>query len=224
MKTEYYYLCNLSIALGTLNIMSRDGSDTLTVRKAVAANLFIDAGAGDDSVYIFSLPGGNGTVLGGPGNDLLFLDGRDPDLNVVDSPLNTMDGSNLYWNGGGGDDTVEMYFVSAGTSNLNIVNDSDGVNRLIAKCTDQPSTILSRKTFLANIHHSDSMSLERINLDSVTASITSVLLYLNGGENKVHFDDTLAAMKVFGGNEQVSGNWSCNQSSAYDDLTHLLYF
>lgn len=86
-----------------------------------------------------------------------------------------------------------MYLVSAGTTNLNVVGDNNDVNVLVARCSNVACTVLSRETFLANIHRPEdkNTTLERINIDS-TASITSLLLYLNGGENSVHFDDTIA--------------------------------
>lgn len=161
---------------------------------------------------------GNGTVLGGPGDDLLLLDGRDPDS--LDEPRNTMDGSHLDWDGGEGDDTVEMFFVSAGTTNLNIVGDNLDVNQVILRCADWACTVLSRRTFLANIHYPrvSNSTLERINLDG-TASITSVLLYLNGGENSVHFDDTISVMDVFGGDDKDS----FHVGQMYNDVSAVVF-
>ena len=98
-----------------------------------------------------------------------------------------------------------MYFVSAGITTLNIVGDNMGVNQVTARCSDEDCKVLSRRTFLANIHdpgNSDSL-LERINLDP-TASITTLLLYLMGGDNAVHFDDTICVMDVFGGDGEDS--------------------
>jgi hypothetical protein len=186
---------------GNIEVKTWDDDDLINVDR-LAGNLFIDVGAGDDVIDIDAL-GGNGTVLGGLGNDLLLLDGRDSDN--VEELHNTMDGSHLNWNGGGGDDTVELYYVSAGTTNLNIIDDNLDVNQVIVRCSDLECTILSRSTFLANIHNpnASNTSLERINLDE-TASVTSLLLYLNGGENNVHFDDTFAVMDVFGGDEKDS--------------------
>lgn len=184
-----------------MNITTWDDDDIVTIDK-LYGSLYCDVGDDDDVVYLNYL-GGNGTILGGLGKDRLLLDARDP--GSPDEPLNTMDGSHLDWNGGGGDDTVEMYFVSAGTTNLNIVGDNMDVNQVIARCSDLSCTMLSRRTFLANIHDpgSSDSSLERINLDE-TASITTLLLYLNRGENSVHFDDTICTMDVFGGNENDS--------------------
>jgi hypothetical protein len=122
-----------------------------------------------------------------------------------------MAGSHLDWNGGGGDDTVELYFVSAGTTNLNMVGDNMDVNQVIARCSDVACTMLSRRTFLANIHDpgDSGSSLERINLGK-DQSITTLLLYLNGGENAVHFDDTICTMDVFGGDDKVSSCLICH--------------
>lgn len=62
-------------------------------------------------------------------------------------------------------------------------------------------SVLSRKTFLANIHDPDDpdTSLERINTDLSTQTITRLLLFLYIGENSCHFDDTIGTMDVFGG-------------------------
>lgn len=184
---------------GNIDVRTWDGDDIVYVDK-LYGSLFIDVGPDDDVVYIDYL-GGNGTVLGGQGKDLLLLDAR----GSSDEPVNTMDRSHLDWNGGEGDDSIEMYFVSSGTSNLNIVGDNMDVNQVIARCSDEACIMLSRRTFLANVHDpgaSDS-SLERINLDP-TASITTLLLYLNGGDNAVHFDDTISVMDVFGGDGKDS--------------------
>jgi hypothetical protein len=184
---------------GSINVKTWDDDDVITVDK-LYGSLFIDSGANDDVVYIDYL-GGNGTVLGGTGDDSLLLDARgDPD-----DPVNTMAGSHIDWDGGGGDDTLELYFVSTDSTTLNMVGDNMDVNQVIARCSDVACTMLSRRTFLANIHdpgNSDS-SLERINLGE-GQSITTLLLYLNGGENAVHFDDTMCIMDVFGGDDKVS--------------------
>lgn len=158
-------------------------------------------GDGDDKVTIDCL-GANGTVKGGIGDDLLLLDSRG---NRDGSTMNTMDGSHLDWSGGEGNDSVEMYFVSTGTTVLNIVEDDMGSNQVIARCSDEACTMLSRSAFLVNIHNpgTSESSYERINL-SPTALIASLLLYLNGGENSVHFDDTFSATTVVGGDDKDS--------------------
>jgi hypothetical protein len=135
-----------------------------------------------------------------------------------------MNGTRIDWNGGEGDDMVEMYFVSAGSTNLNIIGDADGTNEVIANCADLPCTILSRQTFLANIHDPglSNSTVERISVDE-TASITSLILHLNSGENSVSFDDTFAEMEVFGGNETDSfsvGQVYNDVSSASSNLAH----
>ena len=168
------------------------GNDNITVNGAGGGRTDIDVSDGNDLIELFALGSGEVTVLGGAGNDILKLDARDPS----DSSTNTFDGSTLTWNGGDDDDRLEMFFVSAGTTNLNITGDGHGVNTLIAQCSDIACTVLSRETFIANIHFPDDpdTTLERINVDKATASITTLLLYLNSGENSVHFDDTIATM------------------------------
>ena len=140
--------------------------------------VFIDAGADNDVVAIDNLFEGNGTVLGGTGDDLLLLDAR----GIHFGETNTFRGSNLDWDGGEGNDMVEMYFISSGSSNLNIVGDNSGMNQVIARCIDVICNMLSRETFLANIHNpgSSESTIERINLDP-TASLYDLQLSLNGG-------------------------------------------
>jgi hypothetical protein len=176
---------------GFAAISSGNGNDNITVNE-LGGYLDIDAGPDNDAIKLFALDG-NATVLGGNGSDLLQLDARD--LSSIE-PHNIMDGVHLDWDGGWGDDTLEMYFVSAGITNINVIGDNKDVNQVIASCSDDACTMLSRRTFLANIHDPGSLAstYERINIDNATASITSLLLYLNKGENSVYFDDTIAKM------------------------------
>eukprot|EP00956_Cyclotella_meneghiniana_P044528 scaffold321642_cov83-Cyclotella_meneghiniana.AAC.1 len=204
--------CNITTVhtSGDIYIDTQDwGEDIIDLLETVGSiDVKTYEGSDDDVVHIDYL-GGNGTVLGGLGKDLLLLDAR----GSLGEPANTMDGSHIDWNGGEGDDSIEMYFVSAGITTLNIVGDNMGVNQVTARCSDEDCKVLSRRTFLANIHdpgNSDSL-LERINLDP-TASITTLLLYLMGGDNAVHFDDTICVMEVFGGDGEDSFH---NRTAAY---------
>jgi Ca2+-binding RTX toxin-like protein len=141
----------------------------------LADKLFIDAGGGDDLITIDALRG-NGTVLGGPGNDKLLVDTRDPSSG--DTVVNTLDGSSLLWNGGGGNDTVEIYFVSTGTTHLNTVGESDGVNNVAASCSNGLCTILSSDFFETNLHQPGSnysTTLQCINLEAAGSATTSIL-------------------------------------------------
>lgn len=109
---------------------------------------------------------------------------------------------------------MNTIFTSAGTSNLDIFDDLDGANSLNIECANFACYILSRENFLANIHdmNNPNSSVERINIDryanasdetgwTLTATIGSVFMRLNGGENQMYFDDTFATMDVFGGPE-----------------------
>lgn len=178
-------------------ILGGSGQDYISVSKKGIGNLFVDAGADDDYIYIDSLEG-NGTVLGGSGDDLLVLDARGNTTNST--TFNTMDGSWLNWNGGAGDDSVDMYFVSVGTTNMNIIG--DGSEQVVVRFLNDSSTVLSRETFLANIHYPgvQDSSLERINLEP-GALITATFVYLNEGENSVHFDGTISLMNIFSGDD-----------------------
>ena len=101
----------------------------------------------------------------------------------------------MSYHGGIHDDSVNTYFVSAGTTNLNLVDDNFGQNEAIIRCADIACTILSRETFLANIHdrYDNETTLERVNIMG-DQLITQLVLFLNGGNNSVHFDDAIASM------------------------------
>ncbi len=112
----------------------------------------INTGDGNDLIQIYGLGfGTNATVLGGRGNDTLQVDGR---VGEVSDPLfvrNSMDGTALSWNGGAGEDNIEMHFVSTGNSSVTILGDNDGPNYVTLQCSNIACIILSRDTFLANI-------------------------------------------------------------------------
>ena len=111
---------------GSIDVKTWDGNDQIAVDK-LHGSLLIEMGSGDDVVSIDYL-GGNGTVLGDSGDDMLLLDARGtPDH------INTMDGTHLNWNGGTGNNSVEMYFVSAGTVSLNFYNVDP--NQILARCS-----------------------------------------------------------------------------------------
>ena len=185
-----------------LTINSGPGEDTILINGTMGNIVMtIDAGEDDDVITINNLFESNGTVLGGAGNDLLLLDGRGLHFGYP----NTFHRSNLDWNGGEGDDMVEMWFVGHGISNLNFVDDTSGTNQAIARCIDEICDILSRSTFIANVLNPDSSDYtnERINLQP-TASIYDFTLYLNGGDNTMYFDDTFCIIDVFGGDDNDS--------------------
>jgi len=184
-----------------MDIFMGKNDDELRVNStAEDFTLNVTAGDGNDVIKIFGLQG-NATIYGNGGNDKLLVDGRGDGIGK-----NSMDGTSLNWHGGEGEDEVQMQFVSAGVTNLNLFGDNNGPNTVVLYSMSVASTILSRATFVANIHDpgNPTTSLERVNTDSETQSITSLLLYLLVGENSVHFDDTIATMDVFGGPEKDS--------------------
>ena len=155
---------------GNIDVKSWYDDDSVTV-DMLAGSLVIDAGEGNDIVTVDYLGGkssaiitldmksssslmillaqlGDGTVPGGPGNDRLLLDGRDF---TREGHTNTMYNSHINWSGGQDNDKVEMYFVSAGTTNLNIANDKHGNNEVVVRCAGWSCTVLSRSIFLANM-------------------------------------------------------------------------
>ena len=177
-------------------IQAQNQNDAIIVQET-QGYLQLHGGGGDDEISIYGL--GEGTeavVYGDGGDDLLFVDGRG-DLNNTNAtdPVNTLDGSRLRWNGGSGNDTLKHHFTSAGTSDLDIFDDRMDSNLVFVECSDFDSRILSRRTFLANLGgEGEDAFLERLNVDIATASITSLLITLNEGENFVYFDDTVATM------------------------------
>jgi hypothetical protein len=86
-----------------------------------------------------------------------------------------------------------------------MVGDNMGQNQVVARCVDKICNMLSRETFIANIHApgSSESTIERINLDP-TASVYDFQLYLNGRDNTMYFDDTFCIMDVFGGDDDDS--------------------
>jgi hypothetical protein len=191
---------NTQVAFLTLDTGA--GEDNIFVNRTMGGiTMSIDAGADNDIITIHNLFEGNATVFGRSGDDLLLLDARGLHFEYP----STMHMSKLDWNGGEGNDKVEMYFISEGTSNLNIVGDAVGQNQVVARCIDEICNILSRETFIANIHDPgvSETTIERINLDP-TASLYSFELFLNGGNNTMYFDDTFCIMDVFGGDDDDS--------------------
>ena len=118
---------------GSVDIKTWDGNDIIMIGK-LYGSLLIDLGAGNDMVSIDYL-GGDGTVSGGPGNDTLQLDTRsDTSDNVT-----IADENNLEWNGGDGNNTVNIHFFPGGTTSLNLIGDDIDSNQVILRCTDEIS-------------------------------------------------------------------------------------
>ena len=155
--------------------------------------IFLDTGEGDDQIEIFGL-GGNARVLGGAGKDKLLIDSRSSE-----GGFNTIDGYEVIWDGGSGDDELETFFVSSGVTNIMISGDNEGSNIVNSHCPPVACTVLSRDTFLANIQDPDdtNAAVERLSIDKDTQSITSLRLFLHKGNNSVFFDDTIATMGEF---------------------------
>ena len=169
---------------GSLILHTGSGNDNVTVdAMASHTSLLIDSGADNDSIQIYGLGyKGNATILGGDGEDKLYVDSRSSEEGVL---RNKMNGTTLSWNGGDGADELVMYFVSTGSSNLNIIGDNSEGNEVILHCPDIACTVLSRDTFIANIHDPGNLdgSLERLNLDN-SAIISSLILKLHEGNNR----------------------------------------
>jgi hypothetical protein len=196
----------------TTNIIFQGGTDKITINET-QGDITVDAGGGDDIFYIYGLgnfPNSTATFSGDAGNDIIWIDGTNN--SQTDPPVNFFEGSTLRWSGGADDDTMHIKLSSLGSSNIDIFNDVDGINDVNIDCADADTVMLSRENFLANIHNlSDSnTTVERINLireaDDTelsnwrdTASINTIVIHLNEGENEMHFDDTFAPMDVYGG-------------------------
>ena len=178
-------LIHVTSTQGSLNLRTGSGNDDVTVyAMANHTSLFVDSGADDDSIQIYGLGyKGDATILGGDGKDKLFVDSRS---SMKEVGHNKMDGTTLSWNGGDGADELVMYFVSTGSSDLNIIGDNSAGNEVILHCPDIACTVLSRDTFIANIHDPGNLdgSLERLNLDRASSTISSLILKLHEGDNR----------------------------------------
>jgi hypothetical protein len=140
---------SLFASYSLFNISTGKGDDSLYFKTTPACTMQIDTGDDNDVIQFYGLGlGSNATVLGGSGNDTLKIDGRGGQY-ALDK--NTMDRTSLNWNGGGDEDRLEAFFVSAGNTNLNLFGDSDGPNYVTLNCADIACIVLSRDTFLANM-------------------------------------------------------------------------
>lgn len=154
---------------GHLNLNGGGGNDLISV-QLVNGELAVDGGYGNDKIEIFNIKNGNLTVHGGAdddvidiyglddevvaiiygnaGNDTLTVDGRGTGGNLV----NLLGNSIVRWSGGDNDDLLHVFFTSAGSSVVEIFDDLDGVNKVWVDCADFACSVLSRESFLANIH------------------------------------------------------------------------
>jgi len=188
----------------------QDQADIIQVNETMG-DLNIYAGGGPDRLYFYGL--GNRTVAniyGEAGDDIIWIDGtRDF---VTDPPVNTLGGSRLRWSGGNNDDKMHLKLSTLYTSDIDLFNDLDGINDVNIDCANTATVMLSRENFLANIHNASNpnSTVERINLIREndtntltgfrnTASINTMVIRLNGGNNIMYFDDTFAPMDIFGG-------------------------
>lgn len=133
-------------------------------------------------------------IYGEAGDDVLWVDGTGNSSTLS----NTLDLTTIRWSGGNDSDTINAVFASTGTSNIDLFNDTEGINILNIDCADFACYVLSRENFIANIHTlaDPNSTTERINIDRYnssgewvpTVSIDSVFMRLNGGKNKMYFD------------------------------------
>lgn len=72
------------------------------------------------------------------------------DINSYNVSFSAKDGTTIHWNGGLGKDSLDMYFVSTGNTNLELFGDANtttGANFLTVRCADIACVVLSRQTF-----------------------------------------------------------------------------
>lgn len=189
---------------GNLNLNTLAGNDYITVLNT-QGDLNISSGADDDFIEMYGMSDGDtAVILGGSGDDKLYLDGSG---NNASKLLNYFDGGLIRWHGGLGSDLITVTLTSTGNTNFDLFGDTLGPNYLKVFCVDFACYLLSRENFLANIHDMDdpNSSIERINIDrekneedelGATVSIQSVFVRLNAGENKMFFDDTFATASI----------------------------
>jgi len=156
-------------------------------------------GRGGNDIFLFYQLGNEtlATVYGDNGDDSLYVDGTG---NRTEPPVNHFTGSQIRWSGGNNDDTMHANLSTSGTSLFDIFDDLNGINKLIIECSNKDTTLLSRETFVANVHdmYNEYSTIERINVLS-TARLDTITISLGEGNNSMYFDDTMAAIDVFGG-------------------------
>ena len=195
--------------------------DTIYVLETLG-DLVVHGNEEDDSFYVFGIGGDTTTVVfGDGGNDFLFVNGtRQPFSASIEGPVNGLDRSVLRWSGGDGKDVMRAVFVSSGTFLLDVFDDTVGTNNITVDCGARACSVLNRENFIANVQVD---VFERININRhiesenatepgqvtadeltfiETARINNVLVRLNDGENRIHFDDTFAPVTVYGGPER----------------------
>jgi len=180
----------------TTYIRGQDNDDFFYIKETIGdLNLF--AGGGQDQLYVYGL-GEKSTarLFGDNGNDTLIVDGTGF---TATKPVNSLQQSTLQWDGGVGQDTATIQLSSVGDFTMDILGDTDGM-RLTVYCDNYDSVMLSRVNFLANIHNTshENSTIERINLLGA-ARLNSIAVFLGEGNNSMYFDDTMAAIDVFGG-------------------------
>ena len=160
------------------------------------------AGSGDDTILITGL-GDNATasIYGDLGEDHLEVDGSCSSDDCGNEPVNSLDSSTIKWNGGQGSDNMLVFLTSTGDTLFELSGDSyeGDSNTLQVECVDFNCTLLSRATFIANIHGTPVHESERINFNSANSKLANIIINLNGGYNKAYFDDTMGAIDIFGG-------------------------
>ncbi|MFD4920943.1 hypothetical protein ACFWNE_06450, partial [Streptomyces goshikiensis] len=109
-----------SVAVSGSTISGTSGDDTIRCYEGVARGVSIEAGAGNDSIFVEGEPasgtlGGNGqigndgTIDGGPGDDNIFVRGGSGDSGALTHHGGKGgDGNNRTIIGGGGIDTITV--------------------------------------------------------------------------------------------------------------------
>lgn len=102
-------------------------------------------GGGDDKFFIYGMGDNTSAVVYGDiGNDELVVDGTG-NSSILS---NALDSNTIEWSGGNGDDAIYAVFASTGSSNIDLFDDTEGVNTLDIQCANFSTNILSRENFL----------------------------------------------------------------------------
>jgi len=194
-----------STAQGSVTTVRAQAMDDQIQVNETMGDLYIHAGGGNDYLTFYGL--GDFTtahVYGEAGHDTIWIDGTKGF--ATEPAVNTLGNSLLRWSGGGGDDTMHLFWSSVKNANIDLFDDLAGVNDVNIDCAQVSCYVLSRENFLANVHNMsdvnstvERVTLIRTNAGDDTASINTMVLRLNGGMNQMFFDDTFAPMEVFGG-------------------------
>ena len=190
-----------------MDLSQGSGADMLAILSTLVGTTVVNAGPGDDRVFVTSV-GGTTSINGQGGNDWLVVNPNPPAAgtpNPMSGKTITLDGGagsdysvvGLYGNGDSRIDVVDT--VADGATNVLVVNGTPGNDAFLMRATTTPVrglvALLSAPTRPALFTHAEKVTY--------TAGINGGVIVNGGaGDDSFALDDTASAMTVNGG----SGN------------------